>query len=710
MPLNKTIGFRLLRYVFGCYFAVAVVVTSVQLVSEYVNVKENIFNELSHLGKTLEDSLARSIWNYNIEQAQATLLGIGKIAMVSGTRVTGIEDESFASSGLELKDSDNVTIAQEGGKFGTGRIRKIHYFRDGQENTLYEYKFPLRYVDENGSVDELIGYSYLYANHSVIIDRVKYGFILIIINSLIKTAALWFIFLFFTKRIVAKPLGLLTDATRALDPSNPAALRNSGELESLPPTKNDDEIKILTSSFLKMRDAIAEKIDVIEDQNATLEQRVATRTANLTEANTKLEQEIVQRSRAEKSLRIYREIILNTNEAIIVCGADGRIIKTNPACEQNTGYSRDELLGQYPDFLRSDHHDDEFFHQIQEVIRSEGHWDGEIWNRKKNGEEIPHWVVINPIYDEQGEILHLIGLYRDISELKQTEARLSQAQKLESIGQLSAGVAHEINTPTQFVGDNIRFLETAFEDLSEVQHAYHGSYEAAKNQADTTSQIKQVETVLEQADSEYLAEEIPVAIRQSIDGVSRIAKIVGAMKAFSHMGAENKEQADLNAAISNTLTVASNEWKYVADINLDLDEALPTVPCYPAEFNQIVLNLVVNAAHAIKDVVDDSSGEKGVISISSRLLEHEVEVRIGDTGSGIPEAVRDKIFDPFFTTKEVGKGTGQGLSIVHSTVVEKHGGALEFETEIGKGTTFVIRLPLAQGEIVQEDKVALASA
>lgn len=430
----------------------------------------------------------------------------------------------------------------------------------------------------------------------------------------------------------------------------------------------------------------------------------------MTEANNKLEQEIVQRSRAEKSLRIYREIILNTNEAIIVSGADGRIIKVNPACEQNTGYSRDELLGQYPDFLRSDHHDDEFFRQIQEAIRSEGHWNGEIWNRKKNGDEIPHWVVINPIYDEQGEILHLIGLYRDISELKQTEARLSQAQKLESIGQLSAGVAHEINTPTQFVGDNIRFLETAFEDLSEVQQAYHGLYEAAKNQSDTASQIKQVETVLEQADSEYLAEEIPVAIRQSIDGVSRIAKIVGAMKAFSHMGAENKEQADLNAAISNTLTVASNEWKYVADIELDLDEALPTVPCYPAEFNQVVLNLVVNAAHAIKDVVDDSSGEKGVISISSRLLEHEVEVRIGDTGSGIPEAVRDKIFDPFFTTKEVGKGTGQGLSIVHSTVVEKHGGALEFETEIGQGTTFVIRLPLAQAEIVQEDKIALASA
>ena len=705
MQLKKTVGFRLLRYVFGCYFAVTVVVTSAQLVSEYVDVKENLFNELSHLGKTLEDSLARSIWNYNVEQAQATLQGIGKVPMVSGSRVTSPENELFATSGLELKDADSASVVQEGESYGSGRIRRIDYYRNDQQNTLYEYQFPLRYIEENGGIDELVGYSYLYANRSEVFDRVKHGFILIIINSVIKTAALWFIFLFFTKRIVARPLGLLTEATRALDPSNPDSLRNSGNLDNLALSKNDDEINVLTNSFLKMRDAIDEKIDVIEVQNATLEQRVATRTANLTEVNQKLEQEVEHRTRAEKSLLIYREIILNTAEAIIVTGADGRIVKVNPACEKNTGYSRDEMIGQYPEFLKSNHHEDKFFREIQEDIKSHGHWNGEIWNRKKNGDEVPHWVVFNAIYDKQGEILHVIGLYRDISELKLTEARLSRAQKLESIGQLSAGIAHEINTPTQFVSDNIHFLETAFEDLSDVQKAYHDLFEAAKKQSDMASQIAQVETVLQQADIEYIAKEIPLAIKQSIDGVSRIAKIVSAMKVFSHMGAENKELADLNAAISNTITVASNEWKFVADISLDLDENLPTVPCYLAEFNQVILNLVVNAAHAIKDVIDSSGGEKGVISISSRFLVDVVEVRIGDTGSGIPETVRDKIFDPFFTTKEVGKGTGQGLSMVHSMVVEKHGGELEFETETGKGTTFIIRLPLVEAEIISDETI-----
>ncbi|MEJ2078686.1 MAG: ATP-binding protein [Acidobacteriota bacterium] len=197
-----------------------------------------------------------------------------------------------------------------------------------------------------------------------------------------------------------------------------------------------------------------------------------------------------------------------------------------------------------------------------------------------------------------------------------------------------------------------------------------------------------------EADTDYLASEIPQAIEHTLEGVERVAKIVRAMKNFSHPGSEEKTPIDLNKAIENTLTVSRNEWKYHADLVADLDPALPPVPCLPGELNQVILNLVVNAAHAIADVVGDASGCKGTLAVSTRLDGAWAEIRVEDTGSGIPEHARDRIFDPFFTTKGVGKGTGQGLAISHSVIVDKHGGTIHFETETGGGTSFIVRLPL----------------
>jgi signal transduction histidine kinase len=191
-----------------------------------------------------------------------------------------------------------------------------------------------------------------------------------------------------------------------------------------------------------------------------------------------------------------------------------------------------------------------------------------------------------------------------------------------------------------------------------------------------------------------MKEEIPKALNQSLDGTNRISKIVRAMKDFSHPGAEGKKPIDLNRAIESTTTVARNEWKYVANVITDLDSTMPLVPCLPGEINQVILNLVINAAHAIGDAIGPEVGQKGTITISTRKEGEWMEMRIADTGTGIPEAARTKIFDPFFTTKEVGKGTGQGLAIAHDVIVNKHGGTLTYETTPGKGTTFMIRLPL----------------
>lgn len=288
----------------------------------------------------------------------------------------------------------------------------------------------------------------------------------------------------------------------------------------------------------------------------------------------------------------------------------------------------------------------------------------------------------------------VILLGRDITDRKLMENHLAQAQKLESIGQLAAGIAHEINTPIQYIGDNTRFLKDSFHDLCNLIGVYSKLLKACKAGVSKDDLIREAEEAEKDADVEYLVGEIPKAIQQSLEGIDSVAKIVRAMKEFSHPGAEEKVQIDINNAIESTITVTRNQWKYVADVVTHFDTSLPLVKCMPGEINQVVLNIIVNAAHAIADVVGKSGEAKGIIDVSTRRDGNWVMICIRDTGPGIPEAARAKIFDPFFTTKEVGKGTGQGLAISHDIVVKKHGGTLTFDTEIGHGTTFVIRLPI----------------
>jgi signal transduction histidine kinase len=199
---------------------------------------------------------------------------------------------------------------------------------------------------------------------------------------------------------------------------------------------------------------------------------------------------------------------------------------------------------------------------------------------------------------------------------------------------------------------------------------------------------------LDEADWEFLAEELPQAISQSRDGVKRVSSIVRAMKEFSHPGSREKEPHDLNKIIKTTVIVARNEWKYVAEVELDLDPELTVIPLLSDEIGQVVLNMLVNAAHAIAEKLGDNpEGEKGTITITTKTITGGVELRIHDTGQGIPEEARTHIFDPFFTTKEVGKGTGQGLAICHDVVTEKHGGCIQYTSEKGKGTEFILTFP-----------------
>jgi PAS domain S-box-containing protein len=320
-------------------------------------------------------------------------------------------------------------------------------------------------------------------------------------------------------------------------------------------------------------------------------------------------------------------------------------------------------------------------------------------HRRKNGEDFPAGILLTTFLMEGRRMV--LGTIRDLSKVKQAEknqmmmeVQLRQSQKLEAIGQLAAGIAHEINTPSQYVGDNTRFLRDSLAGFLRVIENHKELLAAAKAGPLTPEHIAQAEARLATEDIDYLELQIPAAINETLEGVGRITKIVRAMKEFSHPGSKEKTPSDLNKAIETSVTVARNEWKYVADLSLVLDPALPLVPCFVSEFNQCILNLVVNAAHAIGDAIKQKPGAKGTIEIRTRRVGEMVEVRISDTGTGIPEALRPRIFEPFFTTKDVGKGTGQGLSIVYSTVVKKHGGTVAFESEMGKGTAFILCLPI----------------
>lgn len=314
-----------------------------------------------------------------------------------------------------------------------------------------------------------------------------------------------------------------------------------------------------------------------------------------------------------------------------------------------------------------------------------------------DGEERYLGLTITPFNGVDNSILGLTIIGADITDRIRFEAQLNQSQKMEAIGQLAAGIAHEINTPTQFVGDNTRFLQDAFDDFIEACNLYKESIKAMKSGALDPKRIQDVEKRFEELDIDYLEEEVPLAIQQTLKGVDRITHIVQAMKIFAHPGGMEKEPIDINKEIEKTITITRNEWKYVAKMKTDFDATLPSVPCHRAEFNQVILNLIVNAAHAIADANAGNKTEKGMIKISSRLDGDWAEIRISDTGTGIPEEIQHRIFDLFFTTKEPGRGTGQGLAIAHSVIVDKHNGVLKLETETGRGTTFVIRLPFDAG-------------
>jgi signal transduction histidine kinase/CheY-like chemotaxis protein len=385
-------------------------------------------------------------------------------------------------------------------------------------------------------------------------------------------------------------------------------------------------------------------------------------------------------------------IVSSTSNFVAMLDKDTeRTVYLNPAGRAMVGLEPDEDLSQFnlKQCFSPGKAGDEFENYIQEA-EAHGRWTGECRLIRRDDKSLPLGLQLLAHPSEKGDLTWLSIIGSDLTMAMQ----LRQAQKMEAVGRLAAGVAHEINTPTQFVSNNTQFVKNSFQSIAKVLEAHRTVLKAAKSGAVTSELISEVERTESENDLSFLIDQIPLALDETLEGIGRVTKIIRAMKEFSHPGAAGKTPANINKAIETSVEVARNEWRYVADLTLNLDPDLPLVPCLVGEFNQTILNLVVNAAHAIGQVVKNQPDIKGAINIQTRRTDDEVEVRIADTGSGIPASARSRIFEPFFTTKPIGEGTGQGLAFVYSTVVKKHGGRVSFETESGKGTTFTLNLPL----------------
>ena len=387
------------------------------------------------------------------------------------------------------------------------------------------------------------------------------------------------------------------------------------------------------------------------------------------------------------------------NGAVVTVDREGKVIQANTAALTALGWSAEEFIGRHKH--ETIHHSQSdgseypwdfcpAFAAIEDG--SSHHVDGDVfWH--KNGSSFSADYIVCPTRDENNQITGAVMTFRNLTEQRLKEANRIHSMKLESIGELSAGIAHEINTPIQFIGSNLSFLRESFQDLQNLIAVYGQLKEAVVGLPQFEKFVHEIEELEDQADLEYLQEETPKAFDQTMGGVERVTKLVLGLKGFAHAGAgETKHPANINEIISNSLIVCHNAYKYVAEMETDFGE-LPPVQVHPGDIGQVIINLVVNAAHAIADVKKDS-GEMGKIRISTSCVDKVITISIADSGGGIPEGVRQRVFDPLFTTKEVGRGSGQGLAISRTIVHDKHQGELSFESTVGKGTTFFIKLPL----------------
>jgi PAS domain S-box-containing protein len=413
-----------------------------------------------------------------------------------------------------------------------------------------------------------------------------------------------------------------------------------------------------------------------------------------------LPQEVEGLKETLKQVAYQNEMMLRwVNGAVITVDREGMVIHANEVALSTLGWQSAEFLGRQVHETIHHSQDDgsEYpwdFCPVFAAIEdgSSHHVDGDVfW--KKNGSSFSADYIVCPTRNDKSEITGAILTFRNLTDQRLQESKRIHRMKLMAIGELSAGIAHEINTPVQFIGSNVSFLNDSFGDLLKLIKTYRKLGEMLPNEPQCRQLLQEISEIEETADIDYLQEEVPKAFEQTLHGVKQVTELIQGLKGFAHSGTEGEKTAsDINKIINNALMVSRNVYKYIAELETNLGD-LPSIKVYPGDIGQVVVNLVVNAAHSIEEKKGKSQ-TLGKITIASFLEEKDLIIQVSDTGKGIPDGVRERIFDPFFTTKEVGRGSGQGLAISHTIIHEKHHGEISFNSVIGEGTTFTVRIPI----------------
>ncbi len=400
--------------------------------------------------------------------------------------------------------------------------------------------------------------------------------------------------------------------------------------------------------------------------------------------------DVTERQRAEAARKLQSTVLEQTSEGVIVTDTQTEIQFANLAAQTISGYSAAELLGQKTSLFKSSAHDGAHYRRLWQTILAGNVWSGSLTNQAKDGSRFEVEATISPVRNDRNRITHYVALWRDVRQERALQQQLLQAQKLEAVGQLAAGVAHEINTPIQYIQNNLSFFKTSYQSLTILLDTIRNGLEQPELLHSRAWQ-RQVREQAESCDLEFLREEIPQGLDEALEGIDQVTRIVSAMKEFSHPGTAEKVPTDLNRLIESAVVVTRNEWKYVSELELQLAPDLPLLFCDPGSWSQILLNLIINSADAIK--ATETGNAPGRIVIATRAGTDNIEVVVRDNGCGIEVEAKDRIFEPFYTTKDVGKGTGQGLAIVYDLVVNKHGGTIVCDSEPGRGSAFTIRVP-----------------
>ena len=409
--------------------------------------------------------------------------------------------------------------------------------------------------------------------------------------------------------------------------------------------------------------------------------------------------DLTEIKKAEKRLKRLSSVVEQASETIVVTDLDGNIVYCNPAFTMVTGYSQAEALGQNPRVLKSGQQDEAFYQNLWNTITAGKVWRGVFKNKRKDGTFFDEQAVIFPIKDGNGNIINYAAVKRDISKENLLEDQLRLSQRMEAVGQLASGVAHELNTPIGFVSSNMESVKNYVEQFKQLIPRYQ-EFIRQVTQLQPELLPEELDKLRENEEKihlDFILEDLDELFEENAEGFERITQIVVKLREFSRVDSGDESgHYSLNRAIETTLVVSRNEYKYVAEAETALADDLPDIICNSGEINQVLLNIIVNAAQAIKEQGREG---KGNINIVTEYDDQWVTCRLSDDGPGMSDEVREKIFNPFFTTKPVGTGTGLGLYISYDIIVNKHGGQLRVDSSPGQGTTFIIKLPREKKDV-----------